>query len=77
MTAAPEPPIAGEPAEVRASAIHGQGLFATRNFAAGEVILVRDESRVVDAAHPLAPGDEVRATFDRVGSVTLRVRSEV
>lgn len=24
-------------------------------------------------AHPLAPGDEVRATFDRVGSVVLRV----
>ena len=24
-------------------------------------------------AHPLAPGDEVRATFDRIGSVVLRV----
>lgn len=60
MSAPGEPAIAGEAArvEVLASPIHGQGLFATRAFAAGEVILVRDESRVVDAPHPLAGGEQ-------------------
>ncbi|MEM8783582.1 MAG: SET domain-containing protein-lysine N-methyltransferase [Planctomycetota bacterium] len=41
--------------EVRASGIHGLGVFATRGFAAGEVVWTLDDSRVVDDAHPLLP----------------------
>ena len=41
--------------EVRRSSIHGLGVFATRDFAAGETILAIDDSRVVDAEHPLRP----------------------
>lgn len=37
------------------SLIHGQGVFATRDFAAGEVVLRIDDSRVVDEDHPLRP----------------------
>jgi SET domain-containing protein len=40
---------------VAESAIHGIGVFALRDFARGETILVIDESRVVDAEHPLCP----------------------
>jgi hypothetical protein len=43
--------------EVRPSRIHGLGVFAVRPVAAGEVLLVADDSRVVDAAHPLRPGE--------------------
>jgi hypothetical protein len=35
------------------SAIQGLGVFAVRPFAAGETVLVIDDSRVVDEAHPL------------------------
>src|SRR5215213_4598037 len=35
------------------SQIHGVGVFAARDFAAGETILVIDDSRVVDEEHPL------------------------
>jgi uncharacterized protein len=38
---------------VAESKIHGLGVFATRDFAAGEIILPIDDSRVVDDAHPL------------------------
>ena len=41
--------------EVRHSAIHGFGVFATRGFAPGETVLWIDDSRVVDEAHPLRP----------------------
>ncbi len=41
--------------DVAESAIHGAGLFAGREFAAGETVLVMDDSRVVDAEHPLRP----------------------
>lgn len=37
----------------RESKIHGIGLFATRDFAASEIILPIDDSRVVDEKHPL------------------------
>lgn len=37
------------------SHIHGLGVFAVRDFAAGETVLLMDDSRVVDAAHPLRP----------------------
>jgi hypothetical protein len=40
---------------VRDSPIHGTGVFATRDFAAGEIILPIDDSRVVDDEHPLRP----------------------
>jgi uncharacterized protein len=40
---------------VRESAIAGLGVFATRSFAAGETVLVMDDSRIVDPAHPLRP----------------------
>jgi hypothetical protein len=38
---------------VAQSKIHGLGVFATRNFAAGEIILAIDDSRVVDDDHSL------------------------
>jgi SET domain-containing protein len=40
---------------VAESAIHGVGVFAGREFAAGETVLVLDDSRVVDEEHPLRP----------------------
>ena len=40
---------------VTESTIHGLGVFATRNFAQGEIILPIDDSRVVDDEHPLRP----------------------
>ena len=40
---------------VSESGIHGLGVFAAREFAAGETVLVMDDSRVVDAEHPLRP----------------------
>ena len=40
---------------VRASKIHGLGVFATRDFAEGETVLVIDDSRIVDEEHPLRP----------------------
>lgn len=39
----------------RKSKIHGVGLFATRDFAAGELILPIDDSRIVDEDRPLRP----------------------
>lgn len=38
---------------VAESRIHGLGVFAAREFAEGEIILPIDDSRVVDAQHPL------------------------
>jgi len=40
---------------VKESEIHALGVFATRDFARGETILVIDDSRVVDEEHPLRP----------------------
>ena len=37
------------------SKIHGIGVFAARDFAEGETVLVIDDSRVVDDEHPLRP----------------------
>ena len=37
------------------SRIHGVGVFAAREFAPGETVLVMDDSRVVDEEHPLRP----------------------
>ena len=41
--------------QVRPSSVHGKGVFATRNFDSGEIIMVIDDSRVVDDTHPLRP----------------------
>jgi SET domain-containing protein len=38
---------------VAESKIHGIGVFATRDFAEGEIILPIDDSRIVDDEHPL------------------------
>ena len=40
---------------VAESKIHGLGVFAAQDFAAGEIILRIDDSRIVDAEHPLRP----------------------
>ena len=43
------------PVKVGESAIHGLGVFAQRDFQAGEIVLRIDDSRVVDADHPIRP----------------------
>jgi SET domain-containing protein len=48
----------GRNVEVRASAIGGRGVFATRYFEAGERILRRDDSRVVTEENPLLAGED-------------------
>ena len=40
---------------VAESGIHGVGVFAARDFAAGETLIRMDDSRVVDEEHPLRP----------------------
>ena len=40
---------------VAESKIHGLGVFAARDFTVGEIILAIDDSRTVDAEHPLRP----------------------
>jgi SET domain-containing protein len=40
---------------VAKSKIHGVGVFAARDFAAGEIIIPIDDSRIVDDEHPLHP----------------------
>jgi GNAT superfamily N-acetyltransferase len=47
---------------VRDSRIAGLGVIAARAFAAGETVLVLDDARIVDAAHPL---DESRGELPR------------
>ena len=37
------------------SKIHGIGVFASRDFAAGETVLIINDSRIVDSEHPLRP----------------------
>ena len=48
---------------VRDSNIQGLGVFASRHFAAGEVILTIDDSYVVDADHLLPAGEEHHCDF--------------
>ena len=43
------------PVFVKASKIHGIGVFAGLDIAAGDVVLVIDDSRLVDDDHPLKP----------------------
>lgn len=56
------------------SEVHGIGVFASRPFAAGETVLVIDDSRVVDADHPLRPekGErEIHCDYLADGKVVL------
>lgn len=43
---------------VAKSPIQGLGVFATTGFRPGETVLVIDDSHVVDAQHPVPPGEE-------------------
>jgi len=43
---------------VAESEIQGLGVFATADFASGDVILAIDDSYVVDDEHPVPPGEE-------------------
>jgi hypothetical protein len=45
---------------VDVSPIEGKGCFAARDIRQGEQFLQVDDSRVVDAAHPLLPGEDQR-----------------
>jgi hypothetical protein len=45
---------------VRHSSIDGLGAFAGQSFASGQAILKIDDSRIVDDAHPLSPGEDSR-----------------
>lgn len=65
--------------QVEPSSIHGLGLFAARAFAPGEVVLVLDDSRVVDEARPLRPefGEEPHhCDYLARGRVVLQPRPE-
>jgi hypothetical protein len=46
--------------EVRSSPIQGLGVFATKPLAHGVVVLVIDDSRLVDQFHPLGTEDDAR-----------------
>jgi uncharacterized protein len=60
------------PVEVRESPINGSGMFATAPFTAGALVLVIDDSRIADAAHPLAPADDPRhCDYLAAGKVVL------
>lgn len=54
-TDGPRPARGAADVFVAESAIHGVGVFAARDFAAGETVLLMDDSRVVDDEHPLRP----------------------
>ena len=59
------------------SKIHGLGVFATRDFAEGEIILPIDDSRVVDDGHPLRPdlGEQSHHCDYLAGGKTVLMRS--
>jgi uncharacterized protein len=64
----------GQDVTARESRIAGLGVFAERPFAAGDVVLVIDTSRVVDDERPLRPeaGEhEEHCTYLRDGRVVL------
>jgi hypothetical protein len=45
---------------IRRSPIDGLGVFAEQAFASGQAILKIDDSRIVNAAHPLQLGEDAR-----------------
>ena len=54
---------------VAESGIHGVGVFAARDFAAGETLMALDDSRVVDAEHPLLNEWFVEEHTEEVGAL--------
>jgi hypothetical protein len=59
---------------VKQSCIHGLGVFTAREFLADATVLRIDDSRIVDADHPLCPelGElEVHCDFLEAGKVVL------
>ena len=52
---------------IRSSPIEGTGIFAAVNFAAGDLILTIDDSYVIDAGHPVPPGEENHCDFLECG----------
>lgn len=57
---------------VRPSAVEGLGVFAARPFSRGAVILVIDDSRVVDDHDPLGAGDDPRhCDYLEAGKIVL------
>ena len=57
---------------VRSSAIQGFGVFAARPFSKGAVVLVIDDSRVVDDLHPLSSADDARhCDYLEAGKIVL------
>ncbi len=64
------PPAPARPAVLVApSAINGLGVFAAAAFSAGGIILPLDDSRVVDAQHPVPPGEEHHCDYLEAGRV--------
>ena len=47
--------LRGWPLKVKDSLIHGKGVFATKNFEKSEVVIVLDDSRIVNSENPLDP----------------------
>lgn len=65
------------PVFIRPSPINGLGVFAKRSFRKGERLLEIDDSRIVDEAHPLRPGEEARhCDYLSGGKVVLMRRPE-
>ena len=63
--------------EARESAIDGLGVFAVTPFSAGQAVLAIDDSRAVDEAHPLRPGEEARhCDYLAAGKVVLMLYPE-
>ncbi len=57
--------------EVRPSPIEGFGVFVLQSFAIGETILLLDDLRIVDHAHPLTQFDDPRHCDYLAGSQTV------
>jgi hypothetical protein len=66
---------AAERLEVRASGVHGHGAFAVRAFAPGDIVHVLDDSRIVDEAHPLLPGEHAHHCDYVAGGQTVLMPS--
>jgi hypothetical protein len=52
---------------VGVSGINGRGVFAAARFPAGSLILAIDDSHIVDAEHPVPPGEEHHCDYLKHG----------
>ena len=52
---------------VRESPIHGAGVFAARDFSAGDVVLSIDDSHVVDNEHRVSASEEIYCDYLEAG----------